>query len=53
MMKTTNHKMWKNIELKMISQKWKEAIQVELNSLIKQEVFEPMIQISEDIKPIG
>ena len=33
--------------------KWKEAIQAELNSLTKREVFRPVVQTLEDVKPIG
>jgi hypothetical protein len=33
--------------------KWKEAIQAELNSLLKREVFGPMVQIPEGVMPIG
>ena len=33
--------------------KWKEAIQAELNSLTKREVFLPIVQTLEDVKPIG
>ncbi|RVW88003.1 Retrovirus-related Pol polyprotein from transposon TNT 1-94 [Vitis vinifera] len=33
--------------------KWKEAIQAELNSLTKQEVFGPVVQTPEDVKPVG
>ena len=31
---------------------WKEAIQAELNSLVKREVFGPVVQTPEDIMPI-
>ena len=33
--------------------KWKEAIQTELNSLTKREVFGPVVQTSGNIKPVG
>ncbi|RVW81532.1 Retrovirus-related Pol polyprotein from transposon TNT 1-94 [Vitis vinifera] len=33
--------------------KWKEAIHAELNSLTKQEVFGPVVQTPEDVKPVG
>ena len=33
--------------------KWKEAMQAELNSLTKREVFLPIVQTLEDVKPIG
>ncbi|WKA13112.1 hypothetical protein VitviT2T_030444 [Vitis vinifera] len=33
--------------------KWKEAIQTELNSLTKREVFGPVVQTPEDVKPVG
>ncbi|RVW57562.1 Retrovirus-related Pol polyprotein from transposon RE1 [Vitis vinifera] len=33
--------------------KWKEAIQAELNSLTKREVFGPVVQTLEDVKPVG
>ena len=33
--------------------KWKEAIQIELNSLAKQEVFRLVVQTPDNIKPIG
>ena len=33
--------------------KWKEAIQIELKSLAKREVFGPVVQTPKDIKPIG
>ena len=33
--------------------KWKEAIQVELNSLSKREVFGPIVPTPEGIKPVG
>ena len=32
--------------------KWKEAMQIELNSLTKQEVFGPVVQTPEDVKPV-
>ena len=33
--------------------KWKEAMQTKLNSLTKREVFRPVVQILEDVKPFG
>ena len=33
--------------------KWKEAIQAELTSLAKREVFGPVVQTPEDVKPVG
>ena len=33
--------------------KWKEAIQTELKSLVKREVFGPVVQTPKDIKPVG
>ena len=33
--------------------KWKEAIQAELNSLTKWEVFGPIVQTPEDVKSVG
>ena len=33
--------------------KWKEAMQEELHSLIKREVFGPIIQTPANIKPVG
>ena len=33
--------------------KWKEAIQAELNSLTKREVFGPVVQTPENVKPVG
>ena len=33
--------------------KWQEAIQSELNSLAKREVFGPVVQTPSDVKPIG
>ena len=33
--------------------KWKKVIQVELNSLTKREVFGPVVQTPEDVKPVG
>ena len=33
--------------------KWKEAMQTDLNSLTKREVFRPVIQTPEDVKPVG
>jgi hypothetical protein len=33
--------------------KWKEAIQAELNSLLKREVFGPIVQTPEGVIPIG
>ena len=33
--------------------KWKEAIQIELKSLAKREVFGPVIQTPKDIKHVG
>ena len=32
---------------------WKKAIQVKLNSLVKREVFEPVVQIPEGVMPVG
>ena len=32
---------------------WKEVLQAELNSLIKREVFRPVVQTLEDVKPVG
>ena len=34
-------------------QKWKDAIQAELNSLSKREVFGPVVQTSKGVKPVG
>ena len=33
--------------------KWKEAMQAKLNSLTKREVFGPIVQTLENVKPIG
>ena len=33
--------------------KWKEAMHVELHSLIKREVFGPIVQTLTSVKPIG
>ena len=33
--------------------KWKETIQIELNSLTKWEIFGPILQTLEGVKPIG
>ena len=33
--------------------KWKEAIQVELDSLAKCKVFGPVVQTPNDVKPVG
>ena len=33
--------------------KWKEAIQIELNSLTKREVFGPVVQTPGNRKPVG
>ena len=33
--------------------KWKEAIQVELNSLVKRKVFGPVVPTPNDVKPVG
>ncbi|WJZ84460.1 hypothetical protein VitviT2T_004063 [Vitis vinifera] len=33
--------------------KWKKTIQVQLNSLTKREVFRPVVQTPEDVKPVG
>ena len=33
--------------------KWKEAIQTELKSLAKREVFGPVVQTPKDIKSVG
>ena len=33
--------------------KWRDAIQLELNSLGKREVFGPVVQTPEGVKPIG
>ena len=33
--------------------KWKKAIQAELNSLTKREVFGPIVQTPEDVKHVG
>ena len=33
--------------------KWKDAIQVELNCLAKREVFRPVVQTPEGVKPVG
>ena len=32
---------------------WKEAIQAELNSLVKREVFGPIVQKPEGVMPVG
>jgi hypothetical protein len=32
---------------------WKEAIQTELNSLRKREVFRPVVQTPESVSPVG
>ena len=33
--------------------KWKEAMQAELNSLMRREVFRPVVQKPKGVKPIG
>ena len=33
--------------------KWKEAMQVELNPLMKQDVFGPLVQTPKGVKPVG
>ena len=33
--------------------KWKDAIQAELNSLSKREVFGPIVQTPKGVKPVG
>ena len=33
--------------------KWKEVIQAKLNSLTKRELFRPVVQTLEDVKPVG
>ena len=35
-----------------IGQKWKEAMQAELNSLMKRDVFRPVVQTPKGIKPV-
>ena len=52
-MNIKNHKLWMNVEKMNDLPKWKEAIQTELNSLTKQEVFGPIVQTSGNIKPVG
>ena len=32
--------------------KWKKSIQAELNSLTKREIFGPVVQTHEDVKPV-
>ena len=34
-------------------EKWKEAIQAELNCLAKREVFGPVVPTPENVKPVG
>ena len=34
-------------------EKWKEAIQAELNCLAKREVFGPVVPTTENVKPVG
>ena len=46
-MKTLNYKIWKNVNIEMINQKWKEVMHAKLNSFIKLELFEPIIQTLE------
>ena len=33
--------------------KWKESMQAELNSLIKRDVFRPLVQTPKGVKPVG
>ena len=33
--------------------KWKEAMQAELNSLMKRDVFRPIVQTTKGVKPVG
>ena len=42
-----------NIDKRCDWPKWQEAIQSELNSLTKREVFGPVVQTPSDVKPIG
>ena len=43
----------KSVDVDMIDQKWKEVIHTELESLTKHKVFGRVVQISENIKPVG
>ncbi|RVW79949.1 Retrovirus-related Pol polyprotein from transposon TNT 1-94 [Vitis vinifera] len=47
-----NHEMWKNVDIEMIGQNGKKLYR-ELNSLTKREVFGPVVQTPEDVKPVG
>ena len=42
-----------NIDKRCDWPKWQEAIQSELNSLAKREVFGPLVHTLSDVKPIG
>lgn len=50
---TLNHKVWKNSSIKIKKRlKWKKTIQVELDSLEKQEVFKSIAQTPKVVNPI-
>ena len=52
MMKIRNHKMWKNVDIEMISQNGKKNIgRVKL--ITKREVFGPIVQTPEEVKLVG
>ena len=45
--------MWKNVEIEMIGQNGKKDMHAKLNSLMKRDVFGPVVQIPKGVKPIG
>ncbi|WCJ40675.1 Retrovirus-related Pol polyprotein from transposon RE1 [Euphorbia peplus] len=48
-----SHNLFKNVKVEVIGKKWKDAIQVELDSLKKREVFGPIVRTPEGVKPVG
>ena len=44
--------MWKNVEIEMIFQNGKKLCRQKLNSLMKREVFGPVVQTPKGIKPV-
>uniref|UniRef100_A0A2N9I5S5 Reverse transcriptase Ty1/copia-type domain-containing protein n=1 Tax=Fagus sylvatica TaxID=28930 RepID=A0A2N9I5S5_FAGSY len=48
-----NHKLSNNVDVEMIGQSGKKQFKAELNSLLKREVFGPIVQTPEGVMPVG
>ena len=52
-MMTSNHALLQNAKIRADWPKWKDAIQAELDSLTKRQLFGPVVLTPPSVKPIG